>query len=215
MLFYRLLWAALGLLGSQFILGCHAVPDQEFQSIEQALAVETGSILADVGTGDGKFVGLYSRLVGEGGLVYGTEIDPELVGELQDLVIRDSLANVRIVQATTEATGLPEACCDAVVLRHVYHHLTDPQSTLQDLHRAVRPGGTLLIIDFQPSVLLAPWLPKDLPEDRSGHGITAAIIAAEATDAGFEAIGELTDWPGSHLFMDRLAMVLKKPDRQL
>ena len=153
------------------LLGCYGASEGELEFIGRALPLNAESTLADIGTGDGDFLPFYARLVGERGLVYGTEIDPDLGASLRDRVISEKMANVRIVEATAADTGLAESCCDVVVLRHVYHHLTDPKSTLLDMHRALRPGGVLLIIDFQPTALLAAWTPEDLPTDRSGHGV--------------------------------------------
>jgi len=195
---------------SFLLLGCHGASEGEIELIGRTLSLHAGSTLADIGTGDGDFLPFYASLVGELGLVYGTEIDPDLVASLRERVISDETTNVRIVQATATNTGLAESCCDVVVLRHVYHHLTDPKSTLLDMHRALRPGGVLLIIDFQPTALLAAWTPEDLPTDRSGHGITPAIITAEALSAGFELDRELSEWPGEHWIMDRFAILLKK-----
>jgi len=71
------------------------------------------------------------------------------------------------VNSATE-TGLPAGCCDAILLRGVYHHLTEPTAALVSLRRALRPGGRLLVIDFAPVWWLAPWTPKGIPKDRGG-----------------------------------------------
>jgi len=56
-----------------------------------------------------------------------------------------------------------------VVLRRVYHHLSDPAATNVDLLRALRPGGVLAIIGFPPMFSwLWPWSPKDIPGNRTG-----------------------------------------------
>jgi ubiquinone/menaquinone biosynthesis C-methylase UbiE len=45
---------------------------------------------------------------------------------------------------------LPEACCDAILLRLVYHAFDKPEKMRASMHRALRPGGRILIIDFRP-----------------------------------------------------------------
>jgi ubiquinone/menaquinone biosynthesis C-methylase UbiE len=147
--------------------------------------------------------------VGGEGIVYGTEIDPELIDNLRERVALGGLANVRILEAKVDATGLPSGCCDAVVLRHVYHHLTDPIAVLRDIHRALKSGGRLLVIDFRPTVLLAPFTPDDLPEGHSGHGVTPELVVKEAESAGFTVVNVQDDWPGSHPLMDRFAVLLE------
>jgi SAM-dependent methyltransferase len=74
------------------------------------------------------------------------------------------LRNVTILQAHARGTGLPTSCGDALILRRVYHHLTDPGATNVDLSRVLRPGGFLAIIDFPPTFSSSwPWPPNDLP----------------------------------------------------
>lgn len=87
------------------------------------------------------------------------------------------------VNSATE-TGLPAGCCDAILLRGVYHHLTEPTAALVSLRRALRPGGRLLVIDFAPVWWLAPWTPKGIPKDRGGHGNRPETVLREAEAVG-------------------------------
>lgn len=200
----------LGLLLVLCLCGCGGAPEEDFEPIAAALALTPGATVADIGTGDGDFLPFYASLVGGEGLVYGTELDPQLVEDLKARVAIGGLANVRVLEAGVDATGLPPGCCDAVVLRHVYHHLTAPVAILRDVWRALLPGGRLLVIDFRPTPLLAPFTPDDLPEGHSGHGVTPELIASEGASAGFRMVSVEEDWPGSHLFMDRFAVLLAK-----
>jgi SAM-dependent methyltransferase len=50
----------------------------------------------------------------------------------------------------TSESGLPAACCDAIVLRRVYHHLSDPAAINASLLPSLRPGGLLAVIDLPP-----------------------------------------------------------------
>jgi SAM-dependent methyltransferase len=81
-------------------------------------------------------------------------------------------------------------------MRGVYHHLTDPAAMDASLLRALRPGGTLAVIDFAPRLLLAPWTPKGIPSDRGGHGIRHELTTAELEQAGFDAVRTFESWPG-------------------
>jgi len=92
---------------------------------------------------------------------------------------------------------LPTSCCDAVILRRVYHHLSDPVATNAGILRALRPGGVLAIIDFPPMFSWRwPWLPKEGPGNRTGHGVAASLVVEEVTAGGFTLVKVIEDWPG-------------------
>jgi SAM-dependent methyltransferase len=109
----------------------------------------------------------------ECGRVYATEIDPAKLKSLGARVREAGLEDVTVVEAGISETGLPEKCCDAIFMRSVYHHLTDPAAIDASLLRAPRPGGLLVVIDFPPTLWLWPWTPKGIPENRGGHGIAS------------------------------------------
>jgi SAM-dependent methyltransferase len=106
---------------------------------------------------------------------------------------------------------LPADCCDAIILRRVYHHLTDPADTDRGLLRALRAGGQLAVLDFRPSILLWPWTPRGLPPNREGHGISPITVVSELEHAGFEYVGMDDPWPGSSFLSSYCVMFKKAP----
>jgi SAM-dependent methyltransferase len=136
-----------------------------------------------------------ARRLGADGQVFATEIDPGTLARLRHNVLEAGLQNVTVREATPTSTGLPDACCDGILLRGVYHHLTDPMGTLAGLRRALRPGGRLIVVDFAPVWWLAPWTPKGIPADRRGHGVRPELVVREAGAAGFETVRRVESWP--------------------
>lgn len=135
--------------------------------------------------------------VGLDGRVFATELDPIDVATITELAQNQQLGNVSALLGTATQTGLPPACCDAIVMRMVYHHFTDPEPFISSLHASLKPGGRLLVIDFQPSMWMSTSTPSDLPEDREGqHGIAPATVISEVTSKGFSLLDEVNDWPG-------------------
>jgi len=153
--------------------------------------------VADVGAGRGEMTVALAAEIGPSGRVYATDIDPQALEQIRTQVAAADLRNVTILPARARDTGLPTSCCDAVVLRRVYHHLSDPAATNLDLFRALRPGGVLAIIDFPPTFSwLWPWSPKDTPGNRTGHGVAASLVVEEVTAGGFTLVKVIEDWPG-------------------
>src|SRR5258707_1209569 len=137
-----------------------------------------------VGAGDGQYTFAAVERVGAAGKVYATEIDAKKLAELRDEVARRKLANVIVVESKEAETNLPAGCCDAIFLRHVYHHLTKPAEFDASLVRSLKSGGRLAIIDFPPRAGLDPV--EGVPSNRGGHGIPQKIVIEELSAAGVE-----------------------------
>jgi SAM-dependent methyltransferase len=165
------------------------------------------SRVADVGAGSGAYsFELASRIVSAGHVI-ATEIDPDAVESIRDAAADAGLANVTVIQAAEASTNLPEGCCDAAFLRGVYHHITRPQETNASLLNALRPGGRLAIIDFEPSWFLSTFFPvEDVPANRGGHGVPPDVVARELTQAGFVLVTRIDDWPGG-----QYCLVVERP----
>jgi ubiquinone/menaquinone biosynthesis C-methylase UbiE len=168
--------------------------------------------VADVGAGQGEMTVALAAEIGPSGRVYATDIDPDALEQIRTRVAAAELRNVTIIESRARDTGLPTSCCDVVVLRRVYHHLSDPGATNLDLFRAVRPGGMLAIIDFPPMFSwLWPWPPKDSPGNRTGHGVAASLAIEEVTAGGFTLVKVIEDWPGRGLLKSYCA-IFRKPE---
>ena len=152
-----------------------------------------GTVVADIGAGDGSYSFAAVEHVGATGKVYATEIDSKKLEELKAEVTKRKLQNVVVVESKEADTNLPTACCDAIFLRRVYHHLTKPAEFDANLVRSLKPGGRLAIIDFPPRSGLEPV--EGVPANRGGHGIPQKIVIQELTAAGLQMEKVVNDWP--------------------
>jgi ubiquinone/menaquinone biosynthesis C-methylase UbiE len=195
-----ILAAAAALLGSPASARAASRFEREVERLAALLEVGPGSVVADVGAGDGDYALALARRVGPEGRVYATEIDAGLRERIARAAGEAGLANVVVVEARVDASGLPDACCDAAFLRGVYHHLTQPEPTLASLRAALRPGGRLVVIDFRPTRWLALWKPEGVPADRGGHGVPPELVERECAAAGFERLALDEAWPAGWLY---------------
>jgi SAM-dependent methyltransferase len=184
----------------------------EMPRLQEVLTLRPGMSVADVGAGQGDLTIALAAAVGPTGQVFSTDIDPQALEHIRARVASAQLRNVTLVRAGAGETGLRMDCCDAVVVRRVYHHLSDPAATNVDLLRAVRPGGALAVIDFPPTLAwLWPLPPKGVPSNRKGHGVSAEIVVGEVTASGFELMKVIDDWPGRGPLESYCAVFLKPP----
>lgn len=183
---------------------------EETPRIARALELRPGSVVADVGAGDGSYAIALATIVGPDGHVFATEIDEDALEEIRENVAKKGATNVTVLPGAAGSTNLPQQCCDAVLLRDVYHHLTEPAAIGASILAALRPGGRLAVIDFPPSLWLAPWTPDGIPEDRGGHGVPIDVVQRELAAAGFAPVATDPGWSDGWL-LDLFLVVVRKP----
>ncbi len=159
--------------------------------LARELALRPGMVAAEVGAGDGKFAFLLARKFDGALSMYVTELDPKLVASMQGR----RPPNVTVLEGAAGNARLPAACCDVVYLRRVFHHFTEPGSMNASLFRAIRPGGTIAVID-RPAGLSFNLISFQLrgPRNRWGHGISIASVSDELRAAGFQ-VARVISWP--------------------
>jgi ubiquinone/menaquinone biosynthesis C-methylase UbiE len=167
--------------------------EREVPSLADVLELKPGMTVADVGAGFGAWTVTMARRMGPSGRVYATEIGAEQLAALRNEVARERLENVVVLEGSAESANLPDGCCDAVFLRDVYHHLTQPEAFDKTVVTALKPGGRLAIIDFEPES--GSKTPAGVPVNRGGHGISPGLIVSELSAAGLSHVQTLKIWP--------------------
>jgi ubiquinone/menaquinone biosynthesis C-methylase UbiE len=180
-------------LAAVFAVGVRGDAAGEIGRLAELMAWKAGTVVADLGAGDGKYTLAPAERVGAAGKVYATEIDAKKLAELREEVARRKLGNVIVVESKEAETNLPPGCCDAIFLRRVYHHLTKPTEFDAGLVRSLKSGGRLAIIDFPARAGLEPV--EGVPSNRGGHGIPQKIVIEELKAAGLQVEKTVDDWP--------------------
>lgn len=145
--------------------------------ILNAVALEPGDRIADVGAGTGLFIAPFSEAVGPDGRVLAVEISPKFVEHLQGRVENEGLDNVEVILSTETSTELPPGSVDVIYTCDTYHHFEYHEAMLASIHRALRPGGRFIVVDFEriPGVS-REWI---LGHVRAGkEQVTKEILAA-------------------------------------
>jgi ubiquinone/menaquinone biosynthesis C-methylase UbiE len=152
------------------------------REIARALNLRPGNAVADIGAGTGLFTQLFAEQVGPKGTVYAVDIGPAFVKYIAEQAKQQGQERiVKTVLNTPDSTELAPGSIDVAFICDTYHHFEHPEKMLVSIHRALRPGGRLVVIDF------------DLRKD-SGEFVKQRARAAkevyflEITAAGFEPI---------------------------
>ena len=164
------------------------------EDIIRQLPLHAGTRVADIGAGTGFFTVLMADRVGESGRVYAVDIAPRFVEATVQRARDSGLDNVIGVVNDQHSVNLAPNSVDLVFISDTYHHFEFPLSTLRSIHKALRPGGELVVIDFKriPGVS-SPWV---LGHVRSGE----AEVVAEIESQGFR-VSERLDFMQTQYFL--------------
>lgn len=154
------------------------------KEIVAALDLKPGMVVADVGAGTGLFTRMFSPLVGREGKVYAVDISEEFVAHIKKLAKQQKQENIVGVVCTADAVNLPADSVDLVFICDTYHHFEFPQKTMASIHKALKPGGQVVLIDFiRKEGVSSQWV---LGHVRAGR----EVFSKEIEDAGFKQVDE-------------------------
>lgn len=183
--------------------GAHAPLVHRFQSAEQwakefddpardewqkpaevvaAMRLEPGMTVADLGAGTGYFEPLLSRGVGAGGVVLALDVEPDMVRYLGERAQREHLVNVRPRLVATDDPRLAPQSVERILVVDVWHHIDARDSYVLKLREALKPGGRLFIVDFEPDAKHGPPPKHRLASATVERELAAAGLAAETLD---------------------------------
>jgi len=108
--------------------------------------IKPGFQVLDYGCGPGGFIIPLAELVGKSGKIYALDIHPLAVQAVQKIAAKKQLANVETILSDCE-TGLLDNSLDVILLYDTFHGLSNPDGVLAELHRVLKPDGTLSFND--------------------------------------------------------------------
>jgi SAM-dependent methyltransferase len=158
--------------------------DREERDIEEepdraidALALDAGSVVADIGAGSGYMSVRLAKRVGPTGRVYATDIQPQMIALLRQRLTKETVTNVVPVLGAIDDPKLPEGTLDLELLVDVYHEFSEPQKMLRGMRRALKPGGRLVLLEYRKE---DPHVPI-----REDHKMSVAEAKMEVEAEGF------------------------------
>jgi ubiquinone/menaquinone biosynthesis C-methylase UbiE len=154
-------------------------------AIARAVGLREGLAVADVGAGTGVFVDFFARDVGPQGRVFAVEIAPKFVDLLRERAATRGMPQVEPVLCSDRDVGLAPGSVDVVFTCDTYHHFEYPRATLASIHRALRPGGELVVVDFER----IPGVSRQWILDHVRCGKDQVVV--EVLGAGFELVAEV------------------------
>jgi ubiquinone/menaquinone biosynthesis C-methylase UbiE len=119
---------------------------QKPKELVEAMGLTAGMTVADVGTGVGYMLPHLSAAVGSSGRVLAQDIQQDFLDSARKA--NKDLSNVTYILGTAADPKLPENAVDVILALDAYHHFDYPEKMLASLHKALKPGGRLVVVDF-------------------------------------------------------------------
>jgi ubiquinone/menaquinone biosynthesis C-methylase UbiE len=140
------------------------------------LGITSGKTVADIGAGSGWFTVRAAKRVGDAGVVYAVDINPEAMRYISDRAEKEHLHNVKTVLSKPDDPLLPPAAVDSALLLKTYHEVAQPVTLLRNLRASLRPGAKVGIIDRNGN--------------GENHGVSRDIVKREAEQAGYRLLAQ-------------------------
>jgi ubiquinone/menaquinone biosynthesis C-methylase UbiE len=169
------------------------IDEEQPDAMLDALKIPRGATVADVGAGAGYHSLRLARRVGPKGMVYATDVQPEMLRMLRTNARTAGATNIKAVRCTQADPGLPEEAVDLILMVDVYHECSDPEATLQGLRTALKPRGRLVLVEFRAEDPNVPILPE--------HKMTLEQVRREVEPQGFTFKQSLEFLPWQHVII--------------
>ena len=183
---------------------CAVADEGENDRLVELLELGPGMVAADVGAGEGQWTEVLARAVGPSGWIFATEVEQKLVDDLAARFEKSGHLNVTTVLGDQTTSGLTRECCNAILLRMVYHHFKEPTEMRRSLHEALKPDGLIAVVDIHPQ---KHWRQLEGVPERGGHGIEPEVLIREMRSEGFRLVSRHDDWNGD---ADRFCVLFRR-----
>ena len=154
--------------------------------IVRSVGLEAGQVVADVGAGTGLFVPLLANAVGPQGQIYAIDIAPAFIRHVAQKAKSAGLTQVKTVLSNERSIEMPPNSVDVIFTCDAYHHFVHYQDMLASMRAALKPGGRLIVVDFDRNS-------KDIPRGMVQHvGRSKEEFRRQIEEAGFRLADDLT-----------------------
>jgi ubiquinone/menaquinone biosynthesis C-methylase UbiE len=185
----------MGMGGADWLTRPERAQEEQPEKALDALAIEPGSVVADVGAGVGYFTERLARRVGPNGKVYANDIQPEMLVQLRKNMAKLRIGNVQTVVGTEDDPHLPANTLDLVLLVDVYHEFSKPQAMLRHIRESLKPNGRLVLLEYRKE---DPNVPI-----REEHKMTVKQVQNELEPEGFRFDKVIETLPQQHILIFR------------
>ncbi len=115
----------------------------------EALQLKPGQVIADIGAGSGYYSFRMAEKVGPKGKVFAVDIQREMLEIIRQRMRVRKISNVEPIQGTVTDPKLPAGTVDLILMVDVYHEFSHPFEMVENMVKALKPGGRLVFVEFR------------------------------------------------------------------
>jgi len=160
-----------------------------------ALALQPGTVVADIGAGTGYLSRRMAPAVMPGGKVWAVDVQPEMVSLMMAGVKHSGLTQIEARLGAVDDVKLPASSVDLAIMVDVYHELAYPYEVMASVLKALKPGGRLAFVEYKAEDPMVPIKPL--------HKMSEAQIRREAAVFPLDWERTVSTLPWQHVVVFR------------
>lgn len=165
--------------------------EEKPELVLEALGLHGGETVVDLGAGSGYFTFRIAPKVGSAGKVLAVEIQDEMIQTLRQRAAEQKITNVVVVKGSESDPNLPANAVDLVLMVDVYHELSYPFEVMTGVHRALKPHGRVVFVEYRKEDPKVPI--KEL------HKMSVAQLEKEMKVMGLRRVQTIETLPIQHI----------------
>ena len=185
----------MGAAGADWLTRPERESDERPDLALDAIGIQRGSMVADIGAGAGYFTWRLAERVGKSGIVYGEDIQQPMLDLLTKNMTARHLTNVRAVLGNIEDPKLPKNSIDLVLLVDVYHEFSEPEKMLDRIRESMKPHARIVFLEYRAEDPAVPIKPE--------HEMTVRQVRAEVQPEGYRFDKTIEVLPQQHIIVFR------------
>ncbi len=150
------------------------------------------AVIADIGAGSGYYSFRIAPLVPRGKVI-AVDIQQEMLDFLKAESAQREVTNVNPHLGAIDDIQLPPETLDAALMVDAYHEFSHPIEMLTSLHKALKPGGKIYLLEYRAEDPRVPIKPL--------HKMSEAQVRKEFEALGFTFVENKPGLPWQHFLV--------------
>jgi ubiquinone/menaquinone biosynthesis C-methylase UbiE len=183
--------APMSFLGADWLIRATREREERCSMVLANLGLKPNMTVCDMGCGNGFYAISTAQLLAGTGRVLAVDIQPEMLVLLRQRMESEGVQNITPILGSVDDPRLPENSVDLFLMVDVYHEFSYPEQMLEAIHRALRPDGLIVLVEFRAEDDKVPIKPE--------HKMSLAQIEKEMTANKFRFVKSFDKLPWQHM----------------